>query len=272
MIETSVLWLRAAAFLYAAGMVHALIFVLRRSTALFPAALGAFRVGVLLHGVAIVELGIRVRHIPADNVFESLSLCAFLMGVAFLIVHSHYGLSSGAIAVFPLVFFMAQVGAMELPVAGWTDARVRGAWLWVHVLLILAGLAALLLTAVSSVLYLMQERRLKRKTSGGRGDRLPPLATLDNLITSGMGLGFVLMTLGVIVASTWAFIESGTRWLFDPTIAVSLLTWVLCLAMVFLRTSAGWRGRKAAIMSLVILGCSALTWAAHVGLRTRLIR
>ena len=38
--------------------------------------------------------------------------------------------------------------------------------------------------------------------------------------------------------------------------------------MVFLRVSAGWRGRKAAYMAIVVVGCSALTWAAHVGLRS----
>ena len=40
--------------------------------------------------------------------------------------------------------------------------------------------------------------------------------------------------------------------------------------MIFLRASAGWRGRKAAVMALVVLGCAALTWAAHVGLRPTL--
>ena len=40
---------------------------------------------------------------------------------------------------------------------------MRGAWLTVHVVLVLLGYAALLLTAVASVLYLFQERQLKSK-------------------------------------------------------------------------------------------------------------
>ncbi len=40
-----------------------------------------------------------------------------------------------------------------------------------------------------------------------------------------MGLGFVLLTLGVIFAITWASIESGTRWLADPKILLSFFTW-----------------------------------------------
>jgi ABC-type transport system involved in cytochrome c biogenesis permease subunit len=74
------------------------------------------------------------------------------------------------------------------------------------------------------------------------------------------------MTLGVIAASTWAFIEHGTAWITQPSIAISFFTWGTYLALVFLRTTAGWRGRKAAIMTVTVLGLSALTWAAHVRL------
>ena len=103
-------------------------------------------------------------------------------------------------------------------------------------------------------------------------ERLPPLATLDNLISSAMSFGFVFITLGVIAGSAWAFIESGTRWIADPKVGISLVTWLCYLVMVFLRVSAGWRGRRAAVLALAVLGCSAATWAAHVGLRSHLIR
>ncbi len=43
--------------------------------------------------------------------------------------------------------------------------------------------------------------------------RLPPLGTLDKLITNAMSFGFVFITLGVIAGSTWASIESGTAWI-----------------------------------------------------------
>jgi ABC-type transport system involved in cytochrome c biogenesis permease subunit len=78
--------------------------------------------------------------------------------------------------------------------------------------------------------------------------------------------------LAVIVGSTWAFVELGTSWVTDPKIAISLFTWGIYLAMVFLRVSAGWRGRKAAVLAITALGCSALTWAAHVQLQNVLVR
>jgi ABC-type uncharacterized transport system permease subunit len=71
----------------------------------------------------------------------------------------------------------------------------------------------------------------------------------------------------------WAAIYSPeTSWIGDARIAISLLTWALLLVTMILRSSAGWRGRKAAVMALAVLGCSALTWAAHAGLRATLFR
>ncbi len=266
------LWLRVAAGLYSVGLLHAILTVLRRSATLFRPAMGAFALGAVFHFVALVERSRAVRHLPVDNFHESASVCAFLIALVFLLVNWRYRFASLGVFLFPLVFLLTLAGAMEVPVTGWPNPRVRDAWLLIHVLLILIGYALLALTAVASVFYLVQERHLKRKQPRAFFDRLPPLATLDNLITTSMGLAFAFITLGVIAASAWAFIESGTRWIGEAEIVIALVTWGVCLVMVFLRASAGWRGRKAALLSVVAVGLGAATWAAHVGLRSLLAR
>jgi ABC-type uncharacterized transport system permease subunit len=267
MLDTSIFWLRAAAVLYAIGLLHSMLAIAWRRQNLYPAALGTFRVGVVLHAVALVELAMAYGRLPLDNFYETLSLCAFLVAIVFLVVESRFHFAGTGVAMFPVVFLMTLIAALERPVATWPNVGVRDAWLIVHILLVLAGYAALLLTATASVFYLVQERRLKNKQSSAWLEKLPPLATLDNLISTSMGLGFVLLTLGVIFAVTWASTESGARWMGDPKILLSFFTWGICLVMIVLRLNAGWRGRKAAVMALVVLGCSALTWVAHIGLR-----
>lgn len=276
MQSMSMFWLRIAVALYAVGLLHVIVTTLKRHESLFRPALAAFVVGTVLHMVAIVELWFAHGRLPAENFFESVSLCAFLISVFFLMVYWRYQFASLSIFLFPLVFLMALLGATEIPVSRWSSDSVRGAWLLTHVALVLLGYAALLVTAIASLFYLMQEKRLKSMKSKTATptwfERLPALGTLDDLINRSMGLGFVLLTLATIAGSSWAFVEFGTRWIGEAKIAISLLTWALCLLMVFLRTSAGWRGRKAALMSLTVLGCSALTWMAHVGLQSSLLR
>jgi len=267
----SIFWLRVAVVLYAVGLAHVILVVLRRRSRIFPIALGAFSVAVVLHLVSLVELWVGRGHMPWDNFFESMSACAFLIAVLFLFIYRRYEFSSLAVFLFPLVFVMALVGAMGVPVSSWGSPQVRDAWLGAHVLLVLLGYAALLLTAGAAIVYLIQEKRLKSKRRFGFFEKLPPLGTLDTIITKAMGFAFVFITLSVVAGSTWAFVESGTRWIGDARVAVSLATWAFYLVMVFLRTSAGWRGRKAAMLVLTVVCCSAVTWASHAGLRQFLV-
>jgi ABC-type transport system involved in cytochrome c biogenesis permease subunit len=278
MHEMAVFWLRMATALYGVGLLHVMAVLLRRREGFLKPALFAFLIAAVLHFVAIVELSVAIGHLPVDNFFESATVCAFLIAVLFLFVYWRYDAASLSVCIFPLVFVLTQVGAMESPISGWPSTNIR-ALLLVHVMMVLLGYASLLLTAVASLFYLIQERHLKRKQPldlpayfAQLFKRLPPLATLDNLITNAMSFGFVFITLGVIAGSTWAFIDAGTAWIRDPRIALAFITWGFYLTMVFLRQTAGWRGRKAALMAVAVLCCSGLTWAAHVGLRSLLAK
>jgi len=260
--STSIFWLRAAACFYAVGLLHSMLALLGRRTSLYPVARGTFRIGAILQGVAIVDLGMAAGHIPVDNFFQTLNLCAFLIAVLFLAVEWRYHFASTAVAHFPLVFLMTLVAAMERPVAILTGARET--WLAIHIVLVLAGYAALAIMAAASGFYLIQERRLKTKKSLRLFEKLPPLATLDNLVSRYLEYAFVFITMSVIIV----FLGYGARWIGDPRITISLFTWALLLATLYLRTTAGWRGRRAAAMALAVVVCSAITWVAHVGLRT----
>jgi ABC-type transport system involved in cytochrome c biogenesis permease subunit len=272
MAEMSILWLRVAAGLYSLGLLDAILTVIWRRERMFRAALAAVSIAGIFHLVSIVEQGVTVSRFPANGFYESMSLCAFLITALFLFVYWRYKLESLGVFIFPLIFVMTLVASLARPVSSWPSQTLRNAWLMVHVVLVLVGYAALLFTAVAAIVYLFQERELKRKKPHNFYYRLPALGTLDDLISKSMAMGFVLITLAVIAGSTWAFVELGTRWIADPKIGISFATWGICLAMVFLRVSAGWRGRKAAIMAIAALGGSAATWVAHAQLQNVLVR
>jgi len=266
MAEMSVIWLRVAAALYSVGLAHAILTLVRKREQLFRVAMGSFGVGAVFHFVSIIEEGIATNRCPITNLYETLSMCAFLIVILYLFVQWRYRVPSLSVFVFPLVFVMSLVATLGNPVSAWTSPVVRTTWLTIHIVLVLLGIAALLLTVGASLLYLFQERELKNKKPRAVYYRLPALGTLDDLISKSMAIGFVLMTLGVIAGSTWAFIELQSAWIGQPKIAISFFTWGIYLALVCLRTTAGWRGRKAAVMTVTVLGFSAITWAAHARL------
>lgn len=268
--ESSVLWLRVAAALYSLGLVDAIITVMRRREALFRIALTAFGVGAVFHFVSLAEQTMLQGQFPVNDIFGTMSFCAFAITISFIAIYFRYKAGSLSVFIFPLVFVMTLVGALRNPVSTWTNPFARNSLLVTHVVAALLGYAALLFTAAASVGYLWQEKQLKQRKVLAYSRILPPLGTLDQLISNSLGVGFACITAGIVIGSIWAFIEMGTRWIGDGSIAVSFVTWAVYLALVFFRVSAGWRGRKTAVLSIAALACCALTWALHAQLQARL--
>ena len=257
MAEMSVIWLRVAAALYSLGLLHAILTLVRRREHLFRVALGAFGLGAVFHFVSIVEEGIVNNRCPIGNFYETLSMCAFLIVVLYLFVHWRYQLDSLSVFIFPLVFVMTLVATMGNPVSAWSSPVVRNAWLTVHIVLVLLGIAALLFTAVASLLYLFQERELKTKKPRKFYYRLPALGTLDDLISQVHGRRLRADDAGGDRRQHLGLHRTEDR-TGSPSRRSSsrFFTWGVYMALVFLRTTAGWRGRKAAIMTVTVLGFS----------------
>jgi ABC-type transport system involved in cytochrome c biogenesis permease subunit len=266
MTETSVMWLRVAAALYSLGLIDAVFVLTRQRETFFRTALGAFGLGGLFHLVSIVEQGMVAQQFPVEDIYQRLSLCAFLITVSFLFAYWKYRTGSLSVFIFPLVFVIALVAALGKNVAVWSSPALKNTWLITHIVFILLGYAALLFTAVAAALYLYQERQLKLKKTGGLSFRLPSLGVLDDLVSSSLSLGFVFITIGIIIGTVWASVEYGTKWIGDPRIGISFITWGIYLVLVFFRTSAGWRGRKAAVLAITALFLSVITWVTHGGI------
>src|SRR5947199_4193534 len=156
MAEMSVIWLRVAAALYSLGLVHAILTLIRRREHLFRVALGAFGVAAVFHFVSILEEGISTGACPITTFWEMLSMCAFLFALLYLFAQWRYKVESLSAFVFPLVFVMSLVATLGNPVAEFTNPLLRTTWLTLHIVLVLLGYAALLLTAGASLLYLFQ--------------------------------------------------------------------------------------------------------------------
>jgi len=262
---TSVFWLRVALALYSLGLAHALVTVIRRRQRMFRPALASFCVAAVFHLVSLVEEGFSAGRFPAANLHQSASLIGLLITALFLVVYWKYKYDSLAVFVFPIVFLCTLVASLGHPVASWSSPVWRSSWRLAHVVLALLGFAALFLTCVAAVMYLIQERELKSKKPRAFYHRLPPLGTLDDLAYKTLALGFVLITLGLVAASFWAFVEWGTRWVVDRKMVLYFFTWGVYLALIFARWAVGWRGRKAAYFAIVGFFCAALTWAVDSG-------
>jgi cytochrome c-type biogenesis protein CcsB len=80
---------------------------------------------------------------------------------------------------------------------------------------------------------------------------LPPSRTLDMLAYRTAAFGFPIWTFAIIAGAIWAQSAWGRYWGWDPKETWSFIVWVVFAAYLHARATAGWRGRRAAYISLV---------------------
>lgn len=259
----SAFWLWVTLALYSIGLVDSLLTVVTRKPTLFRIALGAISLGFIFHLVSLVEHALVVKHFPVSNIAEATSLFAFLITLGFLLVYWAYRISSISVFIFPIVFVMTLGAAVSHRRPKFDLPILEATWLPVHISFALVGYVALFLAFVSGLMYLIQERELKRRKPRAFYYRLPPLEVIDNVAYWALTIGFPFITIAIILGTVGAASAWGPQWLEDPKIWLTFLMWFVYVALVYSRVSAGMRGRKAAYFSMIGLVAVLASWSAN---------
>lgn len=121
-----------------------------------------------------------------------------------------------------------------------------------HIIFAFFAYAAFTLSFTAALLYLIQQRELKKRHPGTFYHKLPNLEALDSLSYIPMILGAVLLACAVIVGLFWAKDTYGYYWLNDPKTWLTLMTLILYSFLIFLRFGAQTRKSRLAFMGLLI--------------------
>jgi ABC-type transport system involved in cytochrome c biogenesis permease subunit len=238
---------------YVVASIHSVLAFINKRRSLQRVSDYALMVGFILHTAALLADWIVDGHYPLFYLRETLSFLAWTMVASYGIALYRYrarALGSFTLPLVSLLTFIAmfiQTGSGE---AG-TASDLNASWLFpIHTTLLFFAYAAFFVVFVASVMYLLQERELKLKTFGAVFHRLPSLTTVNEIATTAAVTGLTLLTLGIVVGMVWSSSRSGRLWHNDPKEIFAALTWFLYLALIVYRTTAHWRGRRAAWMGV----------------------
>ncbi|HBQ20414.1 MAG: hypothetical protein A2Z91_05130 [Deltaproteobacteria bacterium GWA2_38_16] len=123
-------------------------------------------------------------------------------------------------------------------------------WLDIHIGLSILGEAFLAVALIVGLIYGIQEKRLKNKIIEFK-NALPALEALDKAQYQLLWIGFISLTLGLILGSIWAFHAWGEKWFLEPRELWLFSGWLIYLLILIARRLTGFRGRRAAWYSLV---------------------
>jgi ABC-type uncharacterized transport system permease subunit len=257
------LWLRVATVLYAVGLIHAILMLRQRGERSGRIAAPAVAIGMVFHFVSLVETALLFGYSELLSIRNAESALALLIALVFTVLYLRYKTASPAAFIFPLIFLLTFASALQHhPVTIRTSPLFKG-WILFHVSTLVFGYAMLFLSFVSSLLYLVLSRQLKRKQSSSWAARMPALNEVDELGYKALLLGFPFMTIGLLAGSVVAQETYGSAFLTDAKVLFSILMWGMYLVLLYARWSAGWRGRKAAYLASFAFLISVCAWGAN---------
>ena len=131
-----------------------------------------------------------------------------------------------------------------------TSNAIPPKWLLMHVPMFVLSYLFLLAAASVAVLFIIQERRIKRHEALAVKSKLPSLQAMEVFIYRMILTSFPLLTLGILLGSHWALLTRGRYWGWDPTETFSFVTWIIYAIYLTLRWGSGWRGRRSTYLAL----------------------
>jgi cytochrome c-type biogenesis protein CcsB len=161
-------------------------------------------------------------------------------------------------------------------------------WIKIHVVAAITGSSLFAIGGIATILFLIKDRSERRALAGlrertpppimggavevdaphdllpdpegsgrampepgHRGGVLPSAAALDRVAYRVIAFAFPIWTFAVIAGAIWAQEAWGRYWGWDPKETWSFVTWTIFAGYLHARSTAGWKGRRAAVIAVV---------------------
>ncbi|URR36324.1 c-type cytochrome biogenesis protein CcsB [Thermosynechococcus sp. HN-54] len=240
-------------------------------------------------------------YFPISNLYESLFFLCWGLTAMHFVAESISGQRLVGVVTAPVAMGITAFAALSLPPEMQQSAplvpALKSNWLMMHVSVMMLSYATLMVGSLLAIAFLVvtwgkpvslkgssvgtgsfrsrtPEPSLESSTGGGGTtvltqptlqlslQRLTLAETLDNLSYRMIGLGFPLLTIGIISGAVWANEAWGAPWSWDPKETWALIVWLVYAAYLHARITRDWQGRKPAILATVGFG---VVWVCYLG-------
>jgi len=240
----------------AAGVVYAMHFAKPRP-AVGRAATTLLLLAAVAHTFVIGMQTMEVRHLPFANPSRAVSSFVWLLALSYLYLELTTDERAMGVFILPIV-----VGLQAIPViypgVENADPLLDSPWFWVHVASLLFAYASFALAGMVGLTYMLQFKEIKKKHLGYFYTRLPSLHVLDTMNSRAVVVGWLFLTIGVVVGVVWTAqarviapenSNLQAMSLQDPKVFIAIVTWAVYSFSLFARKTLGWTGRRAAWLS-----------------------
>lgn len=207
--------------------------------------------GLALHFGDLMRRARELGSVPYRTLGGSVSLFGWMLGIAYLVLLvRHRERAMGAFLI-PMVVLATAAGLLLPDAASGTSPGTHGSVFALHVTLAILAYAAFTFSFVLSILYLVQNRQIRRRRTGLLFSRLPALEVIGRMNRTSVSVGLAVLTLSLVLGVVWA--ERVWSTLADPKVEWAALTLAVYGFLLWM-DRRGWEGPRVAVLSIFGFG------------------
>ena len=203
--------------------------------------------GLVVHFAALQVRARRIHSVPYRDLSDSMSFFAWMIALTYVFLFFRHRERSTGPFLIPLVIVFQAVSLLTRPATLPARKELSGALFAFHVTMAILGYAALSLSFILALLYLVQNRQLRERRTGLLFSRLPALDVLDRLEHTAVAVGVSALAVSLTLGMIWAQKNWGTVW--DAKLGATLLV-LLVYAVALFSAPLGLKGKKTAFVSI----------------------
>ena len=228
---------------------------------------GRLGISFTLIGLACAIAGVAARGIaahrwPLGNMFEFTTMAMVIIVAGYLVLAKMgMGWLGLPITMIATVGNGLAVTVFYVAVAGLVPS-LNSYWFIIHITAATISGAAFNIGGAVSIVYMIKKRAENKGIENGYLLRLPESRRIDVIAYRMFAFAFPLWTFTIAAGAVWAEYAWGRYWGWDPKEVWALVTWVIFACYLHARSTAGWKGTRAAIIGLLGL---AVFWFNFIG-------
>ncbi|OLC40646.1 MAG: hypothetical protein AUH43_26025 [Acidobacteria bacterium 13_1_40CM_65_14] len=244
--------------LYAAALVAYAWHFAQRNALVGRTATTLLIFAAFAHTFVIGMQTMEVGHVPIAGTTSAISTFVWLLALAYLYIEMTTDERAMGVFITPLLVALQTIPALRPSVEAQSDV-LRGPLFGIHVSSLLFAYASFALACVIGITYVLLFKEIKAKHLGFFYARLPSLQVLDRMNQVAIVIGWIFLTIGIIVGVVWTAQARGgydagdpriqAMHLQDPKILAAFVCWIVYSFELFAARRIGWGGRRAAYLS-----------------------
>lgn len=208
------------------------------------------KITALVHLLMVVVYGIYSRRFPIGNVFEFASVLALAIVFIYLLIEFRLKLKTTGLFILSVVFPLQLFSSLFYDPGYQLPNVLHSPMLIFHTSTVILGYAALFVSALYALMYLLLFYELKSAQFGVIYRKMPSLEELSEMNIRAAMIGFFFLTITIFLGMMWRKSAFPDVAHFDPKVIATYIIWTLYGVMILGKKFGSWTGKWLAYISL----------------------